>query len=278
MPSLTRNQKSLEPLAAKVPEITVMFWVLKLLTTGMGEAMSDALGQKSVPLAAVVGIFGMWLALYLQLRTRTYRAVNYWFAVAMVAVFGTMVADGIHDGAGIGYAATTPMFALIVAVIFYRWRKTEGTLSIHSIVNRRRERYYWGAVLATFALGTAAGDLTAYKLNWGFFPSAALFAGIIAIPAIAWSRRWVNPILGFWAAYVVTRPLGASFADGFSKPQSGLNLGDPTVSLVALAIFIVLVGYVAITKRDSQAAGSDGKSVAETPHEGARMVSAPSRA
>jgi uncharacterized membrane-anchored protein len=242
--------------AAKVPEITAMFWVIKLLSTGMGEAMSDALGDKSVPLAAFVGFFGLLLALRIQLRTRTYRAAAYWFAVMMVAVFGTMIADAIHDGSGLGYDVTTTLFAVIVAVVFYRWRRVEGTLSIHTIVTRRRERFYWAAVLATFTFGTAAGDFTATSLNIGYFPSACLFIGVIMIPALAWWRGWINPILGFWAVYVLTRPIGASFADWFSKPHkiSGLDLGDPTVSLVALAIFIVLVGYVAVTKRDIQGA------------------------
>jgi uncharacterized membrane-anchored protein len=239
----------------KVPEIGVMFWVLKLLTTGMGEAMSDFLGQHSVPLAALIGIVGVWVALRLQVRQIEYRAVYYWFAVMMVAIFGTMVADGIRDGVGIGYGVTTPFFAIVTAVIFYLWYRSEGTLSIHSITTRRRESFYWAAVLATFALGTAAGDLTAYALNLGFFPSAVLFAAIISVPAIGWWRFNLNPILGFWAAYIVTRPVGASLADGFSKPTNGgLNLGDGLVAGIELVIFIGLVAYVARTKIDVQPA------------------------
>jgi uncharacterized membrane-anchored protein len=242
-----------------VPEITAMFWLLKILTTGMGEAMSDALGQRSVPLAGAVGVFGMAYALRLQLRTREYRASVYWFTVMMVAVFGTMVADGLHDGASLSYAVTTPFFAAVVAVVFWRWHRSEGTLSIHSIVTRRRESYYWSAVLATFALGTAAGDLTAIELNLGFLASVVLFAVVIAVPALAWRRGALNPILAFWSAYVVTRPLGASFADWFSKPhaQTGLGLGDATVSLIALAVFVALVAYVAIAKNDIQHASAE---------------------
>jgi uncharacterized membrane-anchored protein len=241
------------PLAVKVPEIALIFWVLKLLTTGMGEAMSDFMGQHSVPLAAAVGILGLAFALWLQFRTPEYRAPVYWFAVMMVAVFGTMAADGIHDGASIPYAVTTPVFAAIVAATFFAWYRSEGTLSIHSINTRRREAFYWTAVLGTFALGTAAGDLTAYSLNLGFWASAGLFAVIFAIPAIGWWRFDLNPILAFWAAYVLTRPLGASFADGFSKPTNGgLGWGDGTVSAIALVLFIALVAYVAVTKRDVQ--------------------------
>ncbi|MGH2913807.1 MAG: COG4705 family protein [Solirubrobacteraceae bacterium] len=241
------------PLAVKVPQITLLFWVLKLLTTGMGEAMSDFMGQRSVPIAAAVGIFGLGFALWLQLRTPVYRAAVYWFAVMMVAIFGTMAADGIHIGAGIPYSVTTPVFAAIVAVIFWRWQRSEGTLSIHTINTRRRELYYWTAVLATFALGTAAGDLTAYSLKLGFWVSALLFAVVFALPGLAYWRGKLNPTLAFWAAYVVTRPLGASFADGFSKPTSGgLHWGDGTVSALALVVFVALVAYVAITGRDIQ--------------------------
>jgi uncharacterized membrane-anchored protein len=239
--------------ATKVPEITAIFWVLKLLTTGMGESMSDFLGQHSVPIAGAIGIFGLCFAIWLQMRQREYRAPFYWFAVMMVAIFGTMAADGIHDGASIPYAATTPLFALLTAAVFWRWYHSEGTLSIHSITTRRREGYYWAAVLATFALGTAAGDLTALSLNLGFFPSVVLFASVIAIPAVGWWRFNMNPIVAFWFAYIVTRPLGASFADGFSKTTNGgLGLGDGTVSALALVVFLGLVAYVAITKCDVQ--------------------------
>jgi uncharacterized membrane-anchored protein len=167
-----------------------------------------------------------------------------------------MAADGVHDGASIPYAITTPVFAIVVGAIFFFWHRGEGTLSIHSITTRRREGYYWAAVLATFALGTAAGDLTALSLNLGFFPSVLLFAAVISIPAIGWWRFRLNPILAFWLAYIVTRPLGASFADGFSKHgNTGLGLGDGTVSAVALVVFIALVSYVAVTKLDVQGEG-----------------------
>jgi uncharacterized membrane-anchored protein len=166
-----------------------------------------------------------------------------------------MVADGVRDGAGLPYSVTTPVFALLVAAVFLRWHRSEGTLSIHSITTRRRERYYWAAVLATFALGTAAGDLTAIELHLGFFASAVLFGAIIAVPALAWWRGWLNPITAFWASYVVTRPLGASFADWFGKPhaQTGLGLGDGAVSAIGLIAFAALVAYLARTRRDVQA-------------------------
>jgi uncharacterized membrane-anchored protein len=239
---------------AKVPAIGLLFWVIKLLTTGIGESTSDFLGQTSVPLAGAVGVVGIWWALRRQLRATEYHAPTYWLAVLMVAVFGTMAADGVRDGTGISYAATTAFYAVIVTAIFVLWHRAEGTLSIHSITTPARERWYWAAVLATFALGTAAGDLTALELDLGFFGSAALFGAIIAIPAVAWWAGWCNPILGFWAAYVVTRPLGASFADGFGKPHdvTGLGLGDGPVTAVGLALFAALVAFVAVTGRDAQ--------------------------
>ncbi len=253
---------------AKVPEITLIFWVLKLLTTGMGESMSDFLGQHSVPIAGAIGIFGLWFALWLQLRTPEYRAPVYWFAVMMVAIFGTMAADGVHDGASLPYAVTTVGYAILVAAVFFFWYRSEGTLSIHSINTRRREGFYWAAVLATFALGTAAGDLTAMTLHLGFFGSVVLFAAIIAIPALGWWRFELNPIVAFWFAYIVTRPLGASFADWFSKRPSitGLGLGDGTVSGVALVVFIALVAYVAIAKPDIQGEPAHAEHLTPHPH------------
>ncbi|WP_053227480.1 COG4705 family protein [Solirubrobacter soli] len=248
------SAERLEPLAAKVPEITLLFWAIKVLTTGMGESMSDFLGQKSIPIGGAIGVLGFAFAMRLQLRQRTYRASVYWFAVAMVAIFGTMVADVLKDGTGVSYAVTTPVFAAITALVFYRWHRSEGTLSIHSITTRRRERYYWSAVLATFALGTAAGDLTAITLHLGFFASIVLFAAVISIPALLWWRGLLNPIVAFWSAYVVTRPLGASIVDwlGKARVDTGVGLGDGTVSALALIVFAALVAYAAVSRTDVQ--------------------------
>jgi uncharacterized membrane-anchored protein len=248
MPQIPRGAKELAP---KVPEITLVFWIVKILTTGMGEAMSDFLGQKSVPIGGAIGLLGFGLAMRLQLRAKAYSAPVYWCAVMMVAVFGTMVADVIKVGLGLSYAVTTPAFALLVAAVFWRWQRSEGTLSIHSITTPRRERYYWAAVLGTFALGTAAGDLTAMTLHLGYFASIVLFGGLIALPALGWARGALNPIAAFWLAYVLTRPLGASIADWISKPgHGGLGQGDGTVSAVALVAFVALVAHLTVSKRD----------------------------
>ena len=233
--------------AVKVPEITAVFWVVKVLTTGMGEAASDWLGALDVVLAAVLGLacaIGLVVALVVQLRHRRYVPVAYWAVVSLVAVFGTVAADGVHVGLGIPYAGSTAFWAVAVALVLWRWHRREGTLDVHSITTRRRELYYWATVLATFALGTAAGDLTAAELHLGYLVSGFLFAAAIVVPLVGW-RLGLDPVVAFWAAYVLTRPLGASFADWAGKP-SGLAIGDGTVTLVLVVAIAGLVGYLAV--------------------------------
>ncbi|SNQ50131.1 conserved membrane hypothetical protein [Frankia canadensis] len=257
----TRGRHAVTRLAPKVPEITIMFWIIKVLTTGMGEAASDFLANRSVPLAGGVGLVGFIVAMWLQLRTRRYVTAVYWFAVAMVAVFGTMAADGVHRVLGVPYPATTVFYAAALAAIFYLWHRDERSLSIHSIVTRRREIYYWSAVLATFALGTAAGDLTAFTLHLGYLASIAFFGVAILIPAVAYRVRIMNTVGAFWFAYVLTRPLGASIADYLGKEpdKHGLGYGDGTVTVVATVVILILVGYVAWTGTDVQQQPEDGE-------------------
>jgi uncharacterized membrane-anchored protein len=179
--------------------------------------------------------------------------------VVMVSVFGTVAADVVHVGLGVPYAVSTAVFAAILAVVFALWYRIEGTLSIHSIVTRRRELFYWTTVLTTFALGTAAGDLTATTFRLGYFASGVLFTIVIAIPALA-HRVWgMNAVLAFWFAYVVTRPVGASFADWLGVPpvRHGLGWGTGPVSLTLAAVIAVLVGFLAVTKRDTPVAVPD---------------------
>jgi len=238
----------------KVPEITVYFWIIKLLTTGMGETTSDYLVHRINPLIAVaLGGIGLAAALILQFRVRRYVAWIYWLAVVMVAIFGTMAADALHIGFGVPYLVSTAFFAVALAVIFVAWYAREKTLSIHSIDTRRRELFYWATVMATFALGTAAGDMTAFTLGLGFFSSGVLFAVVIAVPALAYRLVRLNAILAFWFAYIVTRPLGASFADWMGRPHSlgGLGLGTGPVSLVLALVIIGFVGYLTVTHTDS---------------------------
>ncbi len=249
------------PGALRVPEITVYFWVIKALSTALGESTSDYLVHIMNPVVAVgLGFVFFVGALVLQFSVGRYIAWTYWLAVVMVGVFGTMAADVLHVGFGVPYTVSTILYAVILTAVFVTWSATERTLSIHSIDTPRREIFYWLAVVATFAMGTALGDFTAFTLHLGYLTSVLVFAVVIAIPAIGyWLLRW-NAIFSFWFAYVATRPLGASFADYFGKPKSvgGLGLGDgPVVFVLALAI-ICLVAYLATTRRDVQGAATHG--------------------
>ncbi|MFJ8008303.1 COG4705 family protein [Streptomyces fagopyri] len=244
--------------ASKVPEVTVCFWVIKVLTTGMGETASDFLAQKLGPVPAV-GLGGLALAasLALQLTARRYVAWIYWTAIVMVSVFGTMAADILHVGLGVPYTISTPLFMLALAAVFVLWYASERTLSIHSIRTRRRELFYWATVLATFALGTAAGDLSA-TVGLGYLGSAVLYAVAIAVPAVL--HRWstLGAVAAFWSAYVITRPLGASVADwmALGHTRGGLGLGLGPVTLSWTVAIIGFVAYLAVSRAD----------VRDTPH------------
>ena len=237
---------------SKVPQITAFFWLVKALTTAMGESTSDFLVHAIVPEAAVlIGFLAFCAALYAQFTKDRYVPWAYWLAVTMVGVLGTMAADVLHVGLGVPYIASTVFYAIVLAIVFRAWYLTEGTLSIHSITTPGRELFYWAAVLATFALGTAAGDLTAVTFGLGYFGSILLFAAIIAIPAVGYLRFAMNPILAFWFAYVVTRPLGASVADWMAKSRGGLSLGTGPVSLAFAAVIAALVYHLTRTGLDT---------------------------
>ncbi len=247
----------------KVPEITAWFWIAKVASTGMGEATSDWLYARygTLPTAAVGAILLVG-ALALQFRSRQYNTWIYWLAVVAVSVTGTMAADGLHVKIGLKYTDTTILFAVILAAIFIVWYRTEGTLSIHSITSFRREAFYWATVLATFALGTALGDLTAYTMKIGFFSSALVFLVLIAIPAVAYRWFGMNSVLAFWFAYTITRPLGASIADWLGVPArvGGLDWGRGNVALILSIPILIAVVYMGVTHVDvarrSQAVGS----------------------
>jgi len=241
----------------RVPRITAFFWVIKALSTAMGESTSDYLVHAMAPVAAVgLGFVGFVAALSIQFTRHRYVAWAYWLAVVMVGVFGTMAADVLHVGFHVPYAVSSALYALALAVVFLAWSRTERTLSIHSIDAPRREAFYWAAVVATFAAGTAVGDLAATTGHLGYFGSAALFAGLLLVPAVAYRFFRANAVVSFWAAYVLTRPLGASSADAVGKPKSvgGLGLGDGRVSLVLLGAIALVVGYLTVSRRDVQQA------------------------
>lgn len=240
--------------ASKVPEVTVYFWIIKVLTTGMGETASDFLAHLVGPIPAVgLGGIALVAALAVQFAVRRYVAWVYWTAIVMVSVFGTMAADVLHVGLGVPYTLSTPFFMAALAAVFALWYRAERTLSIHSIRTRRRESFYWAAVLATFALGTAAGDLTA-SIGLGYLGSAVLYAAAIAVPAVA--HRWgsLNAVAAFWAAYVITRPLGASVADwmALGHGRGGLDLGLGPVTLSWTVAILGFVGYLAVSRKDVQ--------------------------
>ncbi len=244
------------PLASKVPEVIALFWVVKILTTAGGEATSDYLKTYGNFGAGSIEILLILAGLVWQFSTRRYQAFAYWFLAFAVATTGTGVADFIHLDLHVPYVGTTILWAAVLAGVFWGWQRSEGTLSIHSIVIQRREVFYWATVFATFALGTALGDLTAISLDIGYLPSGLLFAVIILLPALARLQLGLNSIAAFWMSYVVTRPLGASFADWIDKPKggtgNGLGFGDgPTAVAFAISVFL-LVSYLAIARPDIQ--------------------------
>jgi uncharacterized membrane-anchored protein len=239
--------------ASKVPLITAFFWIIKLLSTAMGEATSDYMVKTINPVTAVLlGALGWVIAMVLQFRAKRYNAWIYWFAVVMVAVFGTQCADVLHIKFHIPYVVSTAFYAIVLVAIFVLWYRTEGTLSIHSIRTPRREAFYWATVLATFALGTATGDMTAKTLGLGYLTSGIVFSLAFAVVAVAHWKFGLNSILAFWIAYVLTRPVGASFADYLAFPKSvgGLNTGHAPVALVLTVIIVCLVAYLAKTRID----------------------------
>jgi uncharacterized membrane-anchored protein len=248
-------QRKAWQMLTKVPKLTAYFWIIKILTTGMGEAVSDYLDHRLNPfVAGGVAFVAFIIALTVQFKRKSYVPWAYWLAASMVAVFGTMAADGLHVELGVPYIASAIFYAFVLAAIFSVWFKSEGTLSIHSIHTARREVFYWLAVLSTFAMGTALGDLTANTFGLGYFASGILFAIVFALPAVTFFLWRSSPVLTFWFAYIVTRPLGASFADWLGVPKNlgGLDFGRGVVSLTLIIIIAALVGFVSITHKDSQ--------------------------
>lgn len=249
----------------KVPEITAYFWIVKILTTAMGESTSDYFVLHIDPVVAVaIGLVGLVVAFTLQFLSQRYVAWIYWLTVIMVAIFGTMAADVLHVVLGVPYIVSTTFFAIALCIIFAVWYAVEHTLSIHSITTTRREIFYWLTILTTFALGTAVGDLTATTLGLGYLYSGVLFAVLIVLVAIAHyivksilgmehRHQSRNAVFAFWLAYILTRPLGASFADWMGKAANigGLGWGDGTVSLILLALIVCFVGYLSVTKKDT---------------------------
>jgi uncharacterized membrane-anchored protein len=242
------------PVAVKVPEIIALFWVVKVLTTAGGEATSDYLATYGNVVGGGIELLVFAIGLVLQFGTRRYRALAYWWLAFSIAIFGTGVADFLHLDIHISYAGTSVIWAVILGVVFWLWYRLEGTLSIHSVHSRRRELFYWATVFATFALGTAFGDYTAVTLSLGFLGSGVFFAVAIVLPGLAHWKLRLNSVVAFWISYVLTRPLGASFADYASKPHalSGRNLGNGLTAAACFLAVAALVVYLAVARPDIQ--------------------------
>jgi uncharacterized membrane-anchored protein len=250
-PSRTRNMLN------KVPEVTLYFWVIKIMCTTVGETAADYLNVNlGFGLTKTTYVAGALLVVLLavQFRLRRYVPGVYWSVVVVISVLGTLITDNMTDRYNISLTTSTVIFAVALAVVFAAWYASERTLSIHTIVTTRREAFYWLAILFTFALGTAAGDLTAEKLDLGYAVSIAIFGGLIALVTAAHYVLNLNPVLAFWLAYILTRPLGASIGDEMSqnsKKYGGLGLGTTGTSYIFLGCILALVVFLSVTRRDA---------------------------
>src|SRR4051812_9557158 len=260
MSTLTSRLPAAAPAARrmfnKVPEVTLYFWVIKIMCTTIGETAADYLNDNlGFGLTNTTYVAGALLVVLLamQFRARRYHPPIYWAVVVVISVFGTLITDNLSDGYNVPLTTTTPIFAVVLAIVFAVWWGFERTLSIHTIVTTRREAFYWLAILFTFALGTAAGDLVAEKADLGYAVSIAIFGGAIAVVAFAHYVLKLNAVLSFWLAYILTRPLGASIGDEMSQTShkyGGLGLGTTGTSYIFLGAILALVTFLSVTKKD----------------------------
>lgn len=264
-PALNRGSRSPQAgsvsrqMLNKVPEVTLFFWIIKILCTTVGETAADFLNVNlHLGLTNTTYIMGslLLITLFFQFRARRYMPGIYWLAVVLLSVVGTLITDNLVDNFKVSLVTTTVAFSIALAATFAAWFASEKTLSVHFIDTTRREAFYWLAILFTFALGTAAGDLVAEKLGLGYLVSLLMFGGLIAAVVIACFRFKLNGILAFWIAYILTRPLGASMGDYLSQPHDlgGLGLGTVGTSALFLCAILALVVYLAATKRDARGA------------------------
>ncbi len=248
----------------KIPEVTLYFWIIKILCTTVGETASDFLGTHlNFGLTNTSYIMGALLlvVLFFQFRLDKYKPGIYWLSVVLISVVGTLITDNLTDNFGVSLVTTTIIFAIALAVSFAVWYRKEKTLSIHTIYTRRREAFYWLAILFTFALGTAAGDLVAEHFDLGYLLSAIIFAGLIAAVSVSHLKFKLHAVLAFWMAYVLTRPLGASIGDYLSQSHDdgGLGLGTTVTSGLFLAAILATVICLTVTRKDATTVPSHGK-------------------
>ena len=243
------------PMLNKVPEVTLYFWIIKILCTTVGETAADYLNTNlGFGLTNTTYVVGAFLAavLVVQFKLRKYIPGAYWVAVVLISVVGTLITDNLTDNFGVALQVSTVLFAIALAAVFAAWYASEKTLSIHTIYSTKREAFYWLTILFTFALGTAAGDLVAEQFNIGYLNSVFLFVGIIAVIGIARFGLEMDAVATFWAAYIITRPLGASIGDFLSQDPTdgGLGLGSTVTSFIFLAAILAAVVYLMMTKKD----------------------------
>jgi uncharacterized membrane-anchored protein len=249
----------------KVPEVTLIFWIIKIMATTVGETGADFLNVRlNLGLSGTSLVMGalLLIALFAQVRTRRYVPWLYWLTVVFVSVVGTLITDNLTDNLGVSLFVTTTVFSAALATTFAAWYAIERTLSVHTIITRKRELFYWAAILFTFALGTAAGDLMAEKLKLGYGPSALIFGALIAATYAAYRFFGANAILAFWIAYVLTRPFGASCGDLLSQSagDGGLGLGATMTSFIFLSVIVGLVAFLTLNgnRRAAQRATAEG--------------------
>ncbi len=238
----------------KVPEVTVLFWVVKILSTTVGETAADFLNSNvGLGLSATTALMSLLLAVVLvaQFSAKKYIPAVYWLAVVLISVVGTLFSDNLVDNFGVSLWTTSAIFGAGMIASFIAWHRSEHTLSIHTIVTRRREAYYWLTILFTFALGTSAGDLVAEKLAVGYFPSALIFGGAIALITAVFYALRANAVIAFWAAYIITRPFGASMGDFLTAPakDGGLGIGTNGTSAIFLAVIVGCVAWFTVKAR-----------------------------
>ena len=262
-PSTTRPSVQTRVLLSKVPEVTIFFWIIKVLCTTVGETFADYINKKlgdNLNTTTIVMSVLLAVALVFQFRAPKYIPAIYWVTVVLISVVGTLITDNMVEHFHVSLTTSTIIFGLAMLASFAVWHASEKTLSIHSIYTAKREAFYWLAILFTFALGTAAGDLIAEKYSLGYFKSALLFAGLIVLIAVAHTQFRLNAVLAFWGAYVLTRPLGASIGDLMSQPktvpadadpgtQAGLGLGTTVTSLIFLGAILAVVLYLTNEER-----------------------------
>ena len=243
-------------LLVKVPQVTIFFWVIKILCTTVGETFADFLNTTlgfGLNGTTVVTVVALVIALFFQFRAKRYNPALYWIVVVLISIAGTLFTDNLTDNLNISLLTSSIVWAILLAATFGAWYKSEKTLSIHSIYTNRREAFYWLTILFTFALGTGVGDLIAERFNLGYAISFFIFAGTIAAISLLWKFNAINHVFAFWAVYVVTRPLGASIGDQMAQSDpkfGGWGLGTTKTSLIFLSAILVLVIYLVVSKKD----------------------------